>query len=71
MTNREVVNRNLGLTFDFTKYLINNQEIINKLPDNFIIDFSDKDFIKYEKNYKPIKSTKEKLFRVKRTFEIT
>ncbi len=70
MTNREVVNRNLGLIFDFTKYLIDNQELINKLPDNFIIDFSDKDFIKYEKNNKPIKSTKEKLFRVKRTFEI-
>jgi|WetSurMetagenome_2_1015567.scaffolds.fasta_scaffold415281_1 hypothetical protein len=71
MTNREVVNRNLSLTFDFAKYLIDNQELINKLPDKFTIDFSDKDFIKFEKNDKSIKSSKGKLFRVKRTFEIS
>jgi hypothetical protein len=71
MTNKEVVNHNLGVTFDFTKYLIDNQEIINKLPEKFAIDFSDKDLIKYEKNNKPIKSAKEKLFRVKRTFEMS
>jgi hypothetical protein len=71
MTNKEVVNRNLGLIFDFTKYLIDNQEIINKLPEKFEIDFSDKDFIKYEKNNKSIRPNKEKLFRVKRTFEMS
>ena len=71
MTNREVINRNLGLTFDFTKYLIDNPTVINKLSGKFTLDFLDKDSVINEnKSVNSIRHKNEKLIRVKRTFEI-
>ena len=39
MTPKETVDRNIGLTFDFVNYLIDNNEELNKLPDNFQLEF--------------------------------
>jgi len=46
MTQKETIERNIGLTFDFVNYLIDNKEEIEKLPDNFKLEFIEKDFSK-------------------------
>ncbi len=71
MTNKEIVNRNLSLTFDFVKHLIDNPDLINKLPDYSELSFLDKDFI--IGNDKPAKSgnSKKAFIKVKNSFEIT
>jgi hypothetical protein len=71
MTKKETINRNIGLTFDFVKYLIDNPDILDKLPDNFKLEFIEKDFINIEnKSQKPIKNQKEKIVRIKNSFEL-
>lgn len=72
MTNKEIVNRNIGLTFDFVKHLIDNPEMINKLPDYCELSFIDKDFetIK-EKTNKPVRTSRKSYIKVKNSFEIT
>ena len=49
MTNKETVERNIGLTFDFVNHLINNKSELEKLPDNFTIEFVEKDFPKLQR----------------------
>jgi uncharacterized protein YuzE len=39
MTNKELVDKNIGLTFDFVRYLIDNPEVTEKLPDSFKLEF--------------------------------
>jgi hypothetical protein len=39
MTNKELVNRNIGLTFDLIRKIIENPELIDKIPDHCIIEF--------------------------------
>lgn len=70
MTNKETVERNIGLTFDFVKFLIDNPKHIEKLPDKFVLDFVEKDFTK--KTYKPkhtFKQRKSTFVKVRNTFE--
>jgi hypothetical protein len=43
MTKREYVERNIGMTFDFIKYVIDHQETIESLPNGAELDFIDKD----------------------------
>jgi hypothetical protein len=69
MTNRETVHRNLELTFDFVKHLIDKPELIKDIPDKFELEFFDKDF-----SAKSLKSSKKngrrKTFvKVKSSFE--
>lgn len=42
MTNKETIHRNIGLTFDFVRYLIKNPKEAEKLPDNFELEFIEK-----------------------------
>ena len=49
MTNKELIKRNIGLTFDFVHHLMDHPEVIVKLPKNFKLEFIDKDFTKLEK----------------------
>jgi hypothetical protein len=49
MTNKETIERNIGLTFDFVHHLIDNKADLEKLPDNFIIEFVEKDFPKLQR----------------------
>jgi len=44
MTNKETVERNIGLTFDFVNHLIDNPTIAEDLPDDFKLEFIEKDF---------------------------
>ena len=66
MTNKETVNRNIGLTFDFVRQIIKNPELIDKLEDNSIIEFLQKDYPERE-NVKHI--LPNRFIKVKRDFE--
>ena len=46
MTNKEAIGRNIGLTFDFVNHLIDNNADLEKLPENFTLEFVEKDFPK-------------------------
>lgn len=72
MTNKEIVERNIGLTFDFVGYLIDNPDEIDNLPDNFILEFVDKDFPKIEKEEENNSDSplKKKFVRVRNSFEV-
>ena len=72
MTNKENINRNIGLTFDFVRYLIDNLNLIEKLPDEFILEFVEKDFSNnFQHSPKVFKKQKETFVRVRNTFEIS
>lgn len=72
MTKQEIIERNIGLTFDFVHHLIDNNEELNKLPEKFDVEFIDKDFPKME--MKPTaeveRSIPKKFVQVKRTFSV-
>lgn len=44
MTRKEIINRNIGLTFDFVREIIKDDSIINDLPETCEIEFIEKDF---------------------------
>jgi len=70
MTNKETVNRNISLTFDFVKQLIENPENIQKLADFSELNFIDKDF-SYSQNLKQGNRSKRNSFvKVKNSFEV-
>lgn len=43
MTRKEYVERNIGITFDFIRYLIDHPGVIRSLPNQAELDFIDKD----------------------------
>ena len=61
MTRREKINRNIGLTFDFLRQVVDKPEIINKIPDDSILEFVEKDFPVTET---PKKKSRRKYLRV-------
>ena len=72
MTNKGNINRNIGLTFDFVRYLIDNPKQIENLPDEFNLEFMDKDIsIKIKPTYKGSNKQQETFVRVGHTFEIS
>ncbi|MDR1747205.1 MAG: hypothetical protein LBR49_08050 [Tannerella sp.] len=70
MTQKETIERNIGLTFDFVNYLIDNPQEFEKLPDNFELQFIEKDFPKLQSASKQNKkaSLPERYVRVNNTF---
>ncbi len=69
MTNKETVNRNIGLTFDFLREINNNPALLNKVPDGSIIEFIEKDFPKKEIGImKQLK--RRKYVKIKNDFEV-
>ena len=73
MTNKETIERNLGLTFDFVNYLIDNPSIADTLPENFKLEFIEKDFPNIEKKEQSQADSivSRKFVRVRNTFELT
>ncbi len=67
MTNRETVRKNIGLTFDFVRYLINNPQLVEQLPDKCEIEFIESDF----SNHTDQELRAKKLVKVNHTFDIT
>jgi hypothetical protein len=73
MTQKETVTRNIGLTFDFVNYLLDNEAEIEKLPDNFKLEFNEKDFPKTERKqnvHSASQDMEKRYVRVKNTFEV-
>ena len=67
MTNKETVNRNLGLSFDFIRQIVKNPEMIDKIKNNSTIEFLQKDYPEREKTKQVIA---DKFIKVKRNFEL-
>ena len=67
MTNKEIINRNIGLTFDLIRKIIENPDLLDKIPDNSMIEFVEKDFEVKKKNY----AKNSKFFKVKNEIEIS
>ena len=72
MTNKETVERNIDLTFDFANHLMVNPAIAENLSDNFKLEFIEKDFPNIEKKERsePDSKVKRKFVRVKNSFEL-
>ncbi len=67
MTNKETINRNIGLTFDFVKQIVKNPELIDDLKNNSTIEFLQKDYPEREQTKQIIA---DKFIKVKRNFEL-
>lgn len=67
MTNKETINRNIGLTFDFLKQVVANPGILDKIEDNATIEFLQKD---YPERQSVNQISPDKFIRVKRNFEL-
>lgn len=72
MTNKETIERNIGLTFDFVNHLIDNPVVIENLPNDFKVEFIEKDFPNIEKSEQSDLDPRirRKYVRVRNTFEI-
>ena len=72
MTNKETIERNIGLTYDFVHYLMDNPSIAENLPDDFKLEFIEKDFPNLEKKeqIELDSKVKRKFVRVRNSFEI-
>jgi len=72
MTNKENVERNIGLTFDLVNHMIDNPDSLDKIPDNAAIQFVEKDFPAIEAvDSSKRKVQKSKKVRVRNSFELT
>lgn len=49
MTKKEIINRNIGLTFDFIRQAVNEPALLDKIPNDSTLEFVEKDFVKKEK----------------------
>lgn len=65
MTKKEIIEKNIGMTFDFIRFLIENPKKIKDVPDNAELQFIDKDFPIEEK----IVDKKVVLYRASHIFE--
>ncbi len=66
MTNTETIRKNIELTFDFVRQIIDNPQIAKQLPDKCEIDFIERDFSSLiDKELK-----RKQLVKVNHTFEI-
>ena len=72
MTNKETVERNIGLTIDFVNFLADNPSVAENLPDNFSLEFIEKDFPNIEKkpSSNKIQPQTREIVRVRNTFEV-
>jgi len=66
MTNKEIVNRDIGLTFDLIRKINDNPKLADKIPDNSIIEFVEKDFEVKKQSY----ARNSKLIKVKNEIEL-
>jgi len=68
MTNKETINRNIGLTFDFLREIVRKPSLLDQIPNNSVIEFVEKDFPKKEKINS--RSPRKKYIIVKNEFEL-
>ena len=68
MTNKEQIQRDITIAFDFVEQIIDNPDILDKIPDGSNITFLDDENVKPEKRINS--NTTKKYVKVKRTFEV-
>ena len=66
MTKKEFVRKNIELTFDFVRQIIDNPSIAEKLPDKCEIEFIEKDFSHLSEK----ELSTKRLIKVSRNFEV-
>jgi len=68
MTKKEVIEKNIGMTFDFVRYLVDYPEMVENIPNGAVIEFIDKGVAAKEA---PVKARKEKAvsFHVEHVFK--
>ena len=67
----KTIERNIGLTFDFVNHLIDNKSDLEKLPENFTVEFVEKDFSKLQRKQsvnQAISNARKKVVQVKNSF---
>jgi hypothetical protein len=63
MTRKEKAKKNIKLTFDFIRQVIDNPKILDKIPDGSVLDFVENGFPKIEKaTKKSTEKNKKKVF---------
>jgi hypothetical protein len=68
MKNREQIQRDIAVAFDFIDQIIDNPELTDKIPDGSVISFIDTENTKTEK--KASIFLQKKYVKVKRHFEV-
>ena len=66
MTNKEQVQRDIAIAFDFMEQIILNPELTDKIPEGAAVSFVNEG----DKRTEKIKIPKKKYVRVKRHFEV-
>lgn len=70
MTKKEIVNRNIGLAFDFIRQAVKDPALLEKIPDGSILEFVEKDFAKKEQSDQGGGKMKKKYLRVESRLEV-
>ena len=68
MTNKEQIQRDMAIAFDFVEQILDNPGILDKIPDNSTVTFLDSENVKPEKSIN--KDILKKYIKVKRRFEV-
>ena len=68
MTNKEQIQRDLTIAFDFVEQIIDNPDMLDNIPDGSNITFLDDENVKPEKKLNT--NTYKKYVKVKRSFEL-
>jgi hypothetical protein len=68
MTNKEQIQRDIAVAFDFIQQIIENPDLTEKIPDDSTISFIDNENKKVEKQNPRLSS--KKFVKVKRHFEL-
>jgi hypothetical protein len=68
MTNKEQIQRDMAVAFDFVEQIIERPDVIDKIPEGSVVIFLDEENKKAEKKTKVNQS--KKYVRVKRHFEV-
>lgn len=68
MTNKEQIQRDMAIAFDFVEQIIDNPALLDKIPEGSAITFLDEENKKTEKRINKI--PEKKYVKVKRHFEI-
>jgi hypothetical protein len=68
MSNKEQIQRDITIAFDFVEQIVDNPDLLDKIPDGAEITFLDNENVKPEKI--TLKDTSKKYVKVRRHFEV-
>jgi hypothetical protein len=72
MTRKEKISKDIHLTFEFLRQVVDNPKILDKIPDGSVLEFVEDDFPQKEKASKKAKAktANRKFLRVRSHFEV-